>query len=117
MDRTALKHCSFTTFNLQYFTGDKSGHSVVAIRLQVVVVVVVVVMAMVIVTMMVVVVEVVMVTPDPLLERGLAVPDSRLLNMLVVVSIAPAGRDTARVTGTTRYPHQRQSVSQCCHRQ
>lgn len=114
MDRTALKHCSFTTFNLQYFTGDKSGHSVVAIRLQVVVVVVV--MAMVIVTM-VVVVEVVMVTPDPLLERGLAVPDSRLLNMLVVVSIAPAGRDTARVTGTTRYPHQRQSVSQCCHRQ
>ena len=117
MDRTALKHCSFTTFNLQYFTGDKSGHSVVAIRLQVVVVVVVVVMAMVIVTMMVVVVEVVMVTPDPLLERGLAVPDSRLLNMLVVVSIAPAGRDTARVTGTTRYPHQRQSVSQCCHSQ
>ena len=55
-----------TTFNLQYFTGDKSGHSVLAIRLHVVAVVMVVVVMVVVI----VVVVVVMVTPDPQLERG-----------------------------------------------
>ena len=93
-----------------------SGLSVLALRLHVVVAVGL--------EMAVEMVVVVMVTPDPRVVRGsVAVPDSPLLSspllsMLVVVSSTiPAGRDTSRVTGTTCYPHQRQSVSQCCHRQ
>ena len=93
-----------------------SGPSVLALRLHVVVAVGL--------EMAVEMVVVVMVTPDPRVVRGsVAVPDSPLLSspllsMLVVVSSTiPAGRDTSRVTGTTCYPHQRQSVSQCCHRQ
>ena len=57
-----MKDCSLTTSNLQYFRGDKAGHSLLDIRLHVVVMVVVVVML--------VMILVVMVTPDLLLERG-----------------------------------------------
>ena len=62
MDHSPVKDCSLTTSNLQYFRGDKAGHSLLDIRLHVVVMVVVVVML--------VMILVVMVTPDLLLERG-----------------------------------------------
>ena len=82
---------------------------------------VLVILVIVVVVVVIVVVVVVMVTPDPAMLRGsVAVPDSRLLNMLVVVSLAgPSWPGHHRgVTGTTTcYPHHRQSVSQCCHRQ
>ena len=63
-----MKDCSLTTSNLQYFRGDKAGHSLLDIRLHVVVMLVVVVVVVVVV--MLVMILVVMVTPDLLLERG-----------------------------------------------
>ena len=37
LDHSAVKDCSLTTSNLQYFRGDKAGHSLLDIRLHVVV--------------------------------------------------------------------------------
>ena len=62
-----MKDCSLTTSNLQYFRGDKAGHSLLDIRSHVVVMLLLVV---VVVVVMLVMILVVMVTPDLLLERG-----------------------------------------------
>ena len=65
MDHSPVKDCSLTTSNLQYFRGDKAGHSLLDIRLHVVVM-----LLMMVVVVMLVMILVVMVTPDLLLERG-----------------------------------------------
>ena len=66
MDHSAVKDCSLTTSNRQYFRGDKAGHSLLDIGLHVVEMLLVVV----VVVVMLVMILVVMVTPDLLLERG-----------------------------------------------